>query len=133
MACDPKQKQKFCSEVRQYLVQCFDDLISQFPREKDLIMLKVFIENDLPAEFLTKMLHEHIYPLRQMIYRRDADFFLNRCTLFDNIGVDKTKVSHFKRMWQDPELTEEGKNIIWDWFELFAKYTEQYEGKFKGK
>lgn len=120
---------KFVSEVRQYLVQFFDDLITQFPKERDLVMLKVIIENDVPPELLARLLHEHIYPVRHMIYQKDADFFLTRFKLFD--ALDPSKVSHFKRLWQDPDLKEDDKNTLWEWFSLFAKYTETYESRFK--
>ena len=99
-------KRKFFTEIRQYMIQCFDDLITQFPQEQDLIILKVFVENDIPAEQLTKMLHESIYPVRQMIYKKDAEFFLSKFKLFDTL--DTSKVNHFKKMWLDPSLTSEG-------------------------
>jgi hypothetical protein len=122
-------KRKFFTEIRQYMIQCFDDLITQFPQEQDLIILKVFVENDIPAEQLTKMLHESIYPVRQMIYKKDAEFFLSKFKLFDTL--DTSKVNHFKKMWLDPSLTSEGRDILWNWFILFAKFTEQYETRFK--
>jgi ABC-type bacteriocin/lantibiotic exporter with double-glycine peptidase domain len=71
-----------------------DELLEQFPNEADLIIIRVFLEDQVPVSVVADTFIERILPHRNMINRRDETFFLENNHIFDM--VDTGKVIHFK-------------------------------------
>lgn len=104
------------------LVAFFDELIDMFPNEKDFILIRILIKDQIPSTqimgyFIKVVSNEEIMT---SIEKRDELFFLNN-VLFSKIS--KTDV--FKKLWTN-KLDENDKKMIWDWIDAFMKMTKNY-------
>ena len=107
-------------DFKSQLLTFVDELISQFPSEGDLVILRVFIDNQIEIK---KVMDGFIYKvnsndnkLRDMIKQRNEVFFINH-DVFNT--VNKDKVRHFKKLWLSGELDDEDKEVIWKWIDVF--------------
>jgi len=114
------------------LVSFLSELIDQFPKEGDLVILSLFIKNLAPIEDIMKNYISDVIPLRKYIDSRNDKFFLENNVFFDTIdSFDssekiKTKINHFKDLWQSESLDEEDRNIIWSWIDHFNQIADEY-------
>lgn len=109
------------------LINFLQDLIDQFPEEGDLIMIRIFIDNQIPIENVMTVFIQKLLPLKDIVAKRDANFFLGNqaMSLFDRF--DKTKVNYFKTLWQSSRLDDDDRNKIWKWYDLFIILAEAYQ------
>jgi hypothetical protein len=107
------------------LILFLDCLMDLLPSEKDLVILRVLFENQIPMETAIQIFSSRIIPYRKMVEQRDERFFLECTDLFS--GIKKDKVSYFKDLWQSDDLTEDDKVELWKWFNLFLKIALKYE------
>lgn len=111
------------------LITFLDELINQFPNEGDLVMLRIFLKDQVPIADVMNIFIHKLLPLKGMIQKKDEDFFLNHCNIFDEIRNNETKgkVSKFKTIWRSGTLDKEDKSVIWKWFQSFIFLTEKYQ------
>jgi hypothetical protein len=98
-----------------------DDVTTVCP-ESDLLLLQALI-NSTPPSLVMQTFMEFVYPLREKIKNRDETFFLNNENIFGDI--ERSKVNHFKKIWQSNKLTEEDRDAIWKWFSAFIIVCEK--------
>ena len=67
---------------------------------------------------------EKCLPLKSTIKSRDESFFLNNSLFFEK--VDKSKVNHFRKLWQSDKLDASDKQVIWSWYDSFLALAEKY-------
>jgi len=112
---------------RENIVEFFNELIEQFPEEGDLIIIKLFLETQIPITDIMNIFNIHINAddclLKKMVKDRNDKFFIEH-NLFDIFG--KEKVGHFKNLWQSETMTSELKDVIWSWVECFIKLGDAY-------
>jgi len=114
-------------EFKNNLISFFDELIDQFPLEPDLVMVRIFLKDQIPVkdameEFVHKIT-KNDNELRKMIKGRQEEFFLDN-NIFDNLGRDK--VNHFSRIWRSDALDAEDKVVIWKWVDSFVYFSDKY-------
>lgn len=111
---------------RDAIVSFLDELIEQFPNEGDLIVMRIFLKDQIEIvsvmEIFCSNLAADDFMLKQMIIDRNEVFFLEH-NIFDFLG--KGKVNRFKNMWI--ALHEDDKKIVWNWFDTFIHYSEKYK------
>lgn len=121
-------------EFKKQLLTFFDELIEQFPMEGDLVVLRLFISNQIPIkdamEAFNFKINTEEQKLRKMIKVRNESYFLDN-NPFDNISKDK--VSHFKKLWLSGSLDESDKQIIWQWVDTFIFLGDRYVKAVSGK
>lgn len=115
------------SEFKTQLIAFFDELIGQFPQEGDLVIVRLFLANQIPIQDAMNTFNHRInknnQELRKMVKERNDSFFLEH-SLFDNLG--KEKISHFKKLWRSGRLDEEDKLVIWNWVDAFIYLGDKY-------
>jgi hypothetical protein len=121
-------------EFKKQLINFFDELIAQFPEEGDLVIIRLFISNQMEIKevmnvFITTLC-KNDNEFRIMIKERNDTFFLE-CDIFDMIGKQKTaekneKVGHFKKLWRSGRLDKEDKSVIWKWIDTFVFLGDKY-------
>jgi len=122
---DPMGKKIFEEKVRDYCMNFLNDLIAQYPNESDFRLL-ICLMPHMNMEQIMKGFSDALLPVKPKIVKRDESFFLNNnCSIFREL--DSGKVSHFQKLWTSPDLNDEGKTILWDWFSLFLTLTEKYQ------
>ena len=117
-------KIQLLSEFKTKLVAFFDELIEQFPEEGDLIVLRIFLNDQIPIADVMDTFVKKLLPLKEVVKRRDESFFLSNDVLFEKLNKDK--VSHFKKLWTHPKLDQDDKNAIWAWYDFFISLSEKY-------
>lgn len=115
------------TEFKTGLISFFDELIDQFPQEGDLVMIRIFLKDQIPIEdvmnIFSNAINKENGKLKKMIKDRNEIFFLEN-NIFDSIS--KTKVVHFKKLWRSGSLDEEDKKVVWRWVDSFVYLSEKY-------
>ncbi len=116
-------------EFKNQLVNFFDELINQFPSEGDLVVIRLFLSNQIPIRDVMNhfnyQLNKDNKLFKTMIKNRDEQFFLEN-NLFDLSGSNRDKMSHFKRLWRSGVLDDEDKMVMWRWVDSFVYLTDKY-------
>lgn len=115
------------TEFKTQLIAFFDELIGQFPQEGDLVVVRLFLANQIPIQDVMNVFNYKInkndQELRKMVKERNEIFFLEH-SLFDNLG--KEKINHFKKLWRSGLLDNEDKLVIWNWVDAFIYLGDKY-------
>jgi hypothetical protein len=91
-------------EFKKHLINFFDELIDQFPDEGDLVVIRLFLSNQIEIKevmniFITNItMNDNLF--RNMIKERNEVFFLEH-DIFDSLS--KQKAGHFKRLWRSKQ------------------------------
>ena len=114
-------------EFKDNLISFFDELIDQFPQEGYLIMLRIFLKDQIPIQDVINafnvVINKDDQKLRKMVKDKNEIFFLEH-NVFD--FADKDKVNHFRRLWRSGRLDNEDKKVIWHWVESFIYIGDKY-------
>ena len=109
------------------LLAFFDELIENFPKEGDLIIMRIFINDQIPIKEVMRIFIQRLERdnrrIRMMAENRNDKFFLEH-DIFEEISQGKAK--HFKRMWTSEYVTDEDKDTIWCWIERFLQIADRY-------
>lgn len=102
-----------------------DELITQFPDDPELVMLKLFLENHVDMSILLKGFKKYfaIEQNRIMFENRNENFFLEHNPFYKLSSNQFTKI---KTIWLSPKITADDKEVIWQWFELFKKISDKF-------
>jgi hypothetical protein len=115
------------TEFKTQLICFFDELISQFPLEGDLVLVRLFFSNQISIQdvmnFFNHKINTNDQELRKMVKERKEAFFLEH-NVFDNLG--KEKINHFKKLWRSGLLDNEDKEVIWNWIDAFIYLGDKY-------
>ncbi len=116
------------SEFKNGLISFFDELIDQFPQEGDLVMIRIFLKDQIPIEdvmiIFNNSLTKDNYKLKKMIKDRNESFFLEENNIFGSLS--KNKVNHFKKLWRSGLLDDEDKLVVWKWVDSFVYLADKY-------
>jgi|688.fasta_scaffold03093_23 hypothetical protein len=117
-------------EFKNQLINFFDELINQFPSEGDLVVIRLFLSNQIPIKDVMNnfnyQLNKENKVFKMMIKNRDEQFFLDN-NLFDfNSSSSRDKIGHFKRLWRSGVLDDEDKKVMWKWVDSFVYLTDKY-------
>jgi len=115
------------TEFKTQLICFFDELISQFPLEGDLVLVRLFFSNQISIQdvmnFFNHKINTNDQELRKMVKEKNEAFFLEH-NVFDNLG--KEKINHFKKLWRSGLLDDEDKQVIWNWIDAFIYLGDKY-------
>ena len=114
-------------EFKNSLISFFDELIEQFPEEGDLVMIRIFLKDQIPIEDVINIFNHNInkneQKLKKMIKERDEASFLDN-NIFDT--VNQGKMNHFKKLWRSGRLDKDDKEVIWRWVDSFIYLGDKY-------
>jgi hypothetical protein len=123
-------KLKLMYEFRNQLINLLDELIEQFPEESDLVIIRIFLKDQIPVYDVLGRYIRDLLPLKDQILKKDSDFFLNNCILYTHAQVSENRVNHFKELWLSNKLDENDREMIWKWMNLLTKIADQYYKNF---
>ena len=114
-------------EFKNSLISFFDELIEQFPEEGDLVMIRIFLKDQILIEDVITIFNHNInkneQKLKKMIKDRDEGSFLDN-NIFDS--MNQNKINHFKKLWRSGRLDKEDKEVIWRWVDSFIYLGDKY-------
>jgi len=117
---------KILEKFQKSLVSFFDELIEMFPNEKDFILIRILVKDQIPSTqiigYFEIALNDPM--IMEQVHLRNDKFFLNN-VLFSKIN----KSDVFKNIWTS-KLDQDDKNMIWKWVDAFIGMTKEYV-KFK--
>ena len=112
-------------EFKQQLIEFLDQLIGMFPTNTDLIILRIFLKDQIPIKNIMKTFVLRLLPSKEMVLSKDSNFFMNNNSLFEELDINK--VNRFKKIWRSNNLDNEDREAIWRWFEVFITLSEKYQ------
>jgi len=119
---------KILMEFKTQLICFVDELIDQFPKESDLVIMRIFFKDQIPIKMLVDVFNLKINTnngeLKQMIKNRNEAFFLDH-NVFD-AAAGKNKANHFKRLWRSNILDDDDKIVMWKWIDTFVFLADKY-------
>ena len=117
-----EEERKLLERFQKNIVRFFDELIEMFPNEKDFILIRILVKDQIPSTqimsyFEMVMRNKEII---RSIERRDDTFILSN-VLFSKI-INSTV---FKNLWEK-HLDNDDKEMIWSWVDCFKLMTTEY-------
>lgn len=111
------------------LVKFCDELIQQFPNESEFVIMKVFLKDTIPIEksmtLFINAINKDQNNIKIMIKERNEDFFINH-NPFNFLSNCKDSISKLTKLWEGETLSNEDKDIIWNWIDVFVKISDKY-------
>lgn len=138
---------KILTSFKKNLVDFFDELIQQFPRDSELIIIRTFIQHQAIIDLLMKKFIASINKsvtidnqqvlVRTLITTRDENLFINHNLFFfcdktqdDNTPesrtINKDNANHFKTLWLSGRLDKDDKDVVWNWLNSFVDLADKF-------
>lgn len=105
------------------MIEFLDELIEQFEEEGDLIVMRFFLSEQVPLEYLMTQFIHFVYPHRELIRSKNEQFFLEHDNIFG--ASPKDKVIHFKQLYL--KMAPEDRDTLWSWFQMFIQLCEKWQ------
>lgn len=120
-----KSSVEVLKEFKVNLVHFLDELIEQFPMEADLVLVRIFVNDQIETKTIMNTFIKDVLPFKQQVVDRNDHFFLSdKFQLLNGLGKKK---NHLSNIWKSAHLDEEDRKIIWSWFDLFFRLVQQYQ------
>lgn len=107
---------------KENMTDFFDELIQQYPKEGDLLIMRFFLSEQIPMETLMNQFIHFVLPLRSAIANRDEKFFLEQENIFG--ASPKDKVIQFKNLYLG--MNKDDQLVLFEWFDSFIAIADQY-------
>ena len=118
-----KSLELFKTQVLKFI----DELIDQFPKEDQFIVIRVFVKDQIPLTDVLGRFIQEVLPLHSIIENRDTDFFLNNDAIYRSLGdIGKNGVDKLKILWQSNYLDDDDREQIWNWMYLLIKISKKH-------
>lgn len=117
-------------EFRTQLLNFLDELIEQFPEESDLIIIRIFMKDQVPVYDVLGRFIRDLLPLKKEVDQRNESFFVENTILYTQHGIASNKVNHFRNLWLSNKLDDADRDVIWKWMDLLNNIGQQYFQKF---
>ena len=118
-------------QFKNSLVSFIDELIEAFPNEADLIILRIFLKDQILIEdVMNKFIHiinKEDQKIKTYIKERNESVLLEN-DIFQSIS--KTKAINFQKLWRSDTLDDDEKNAVWRWIDSFVMLADRF-GKIK--
>ena len=120
-------------EFKNNLISFFDELIDQFPDIGELVMIRIFLKDQViikdVVESVSYQINKNDQMIRKIIKDRNEEFFLEENNFFDGLSISSKqsdKVLKFQTIWRSNRLDKEDKETIWKWIDSFVFLTDKY-------
>jgi hypothetical protein len=117
-------------EFKNNMITFFDELIDQFPNSGELIVMRIFLKDQIHIKNVIELtgyqLNKNQGIIRKMIKDRDEEFFLEENNFFDVLNDNKKNKFKFSSIWRSKRSDKEDKEIIWKWIDSFVFLTDKY-------
>ena len=87
-------------EFKNNLISFFDELIDQFPDIGELVMIRIFLKDQViikdVVESVSYQINKNDQLIRKIIKERNEEFFLEENNFFDGLSKQQDKVLKFQ-------------------------------------
>lgn len=116
---------KILHQFKKNLTEFIDELISQLPQEAELIISRVYINDQVQIKNIMVWFVNHLVLAREQINERDELYFISNNSLFSKLNSNN--VNKFRQIWESNKLDEEEKKTIWKWIDSFVFLADKYK------
>jgi len=108
--------------LKKNMTEFLDELIEQFEEEGDLIVMRFFIEEQIPIDEIMRRFIKYVYPFKEKIKTKDESFFLENDNIFGS--SPKEKIVQFRNLYL--QMNVEDRPTLWAWFGCFITICDRY-------
>jgi hypothetical protein len=116
-------------EFKRNMISFFDELISILPTEPDLVIMRIFLKDQIPIKDVMDIfnfnLNKDDNQLRKMAKERNSNFFLENDP-FGLVDAQKSTANHLREIWRSPILEDADREAIWSWIDAFVYLSDKY-------
>ena len=116
---------KILRQLQDQVLNLLDDLLIICPNEPDILLVRLFFENQIDTEELMIGFDTWVYPWKKYITDHNEEYFEKNDHIFGPVPPEK--IQHFKTKFLDGTFNNEDKKVIWAYFEVFISLIEQYK------
>jgi len=114
-------------KFKKLLLSFTDELIERFPNEADFIVMRIFIDTQIPIKTIIDNFIEQLkkdnMKLRGIITNRNDSFFINEKPFSFMSDERNNKLG---TLWLSGVLDDEDKGVLWSWVDSFVKLSDRY-------
>jgi hypothetical protein len=114
-------------KFKNLLLSFTDELIERFPNEADFLVMKIFIDTQIPIKTIIDNFIEQLkkdnMKLRSIITNRNDSFFINEKPFSFMSDERNNKLG---TLWLSGVLDDEDKGVLWSWVDSFVKLSDKY-------
>ena len=114
-------------QFKDNLVSFLDELIDVFPRESELILLRILVKDQLSIEdIINKLIYsinKNNNEIRNYIKERNDIVFTNE-DFFQ--AITQIRTINFRKLWSSGLLDDNEKEMFWKWIESFVSLSDKY-------
>jgi hypothetical protein len=119
-----KYNDRILLQLKSQVLNLIDDLLSFCPNEPDILLVRLFFENQVDEQTLMNGFVKWVYPWKPQIQQKNESFFEDNDHIFGPLPTNK--VEYFKVKLKDGTFDESDKEIIWQYFQVFISLIDQY-------
>ena len=117
------------SKFKMNVLALVDELIIQFREESDFVVLRLFIDNQMPIiDLISKFkrfIDKNDNQVRNLIKNKNSFALENDDSLFSFMKID-SQIKKYKSLWLSSEFTEDSKDVVWQYLQVFVKLCDKY-------
>lgn len=115
--------QQILNRFKSAFIEFVDGLIGTYPSEKTFIIIRIILNDELPALKIMDRYIKDIYPHKDLIKKRDDNFFLDSGSLE---SFNKDRIFQLRKIWINTKMTAIEKEKIFKHFDLFNEAVKKY-------
>ena len=115
---------RILQQFKSSLITFVDELISQLAQEPDLVIARIFLNDQVPIKDVMDWFVHQLVTVRGQIKNRDEQYFISNTSLFTRISPGR--VNNFKRIWRSGHLDDETREVVWKWIDSFVYLADKY-------
>jgi hypothetical protein len=123
---------KYLMTFKEEMIKFIDELIDLFNTEPSFILIRIFVSDKIPTKDVLGRFMKECLPYYQYVKDRNSDFFVYSDFIYEqyveDVGDDNLK--NFRTLWESSVMTDEIKDIVWQWLDFFIELSLKYYNKF---
>lgn len=92
----------------------------------DIVYVKFFFKTFTPEQLMEHVVNKML-PWKKQIIEKDDNFFYKNKEIFGQLPSNK--VNYFSDLWMSNHLDNDDREEIWEFFETFITYAEEFKKK----
>ena len=119
------QQVKLLQRLKEGLLTFFDELIQILPEEQYFLIMRFFIQEQVPIVDVMKYIHSNLEPTETYVDNRDENYFKTHAVMFEKLRDYEDNLNYFRRLWESTD-DPENKEAVWLWLKHFIQLSKDY-------
>ncbi len=120
-----KHLDKLLHEEMLHFADRIEDILESHNLDSDDVVYVKFFLSTMTHEDAMRHTIAQILPWKSQIEKREDRFFYKNKEIFGKLP--ENKVNYFSDLWMDSHLSKDDREEIWDFFDSFVAYAEEYK------